>query len=76
MDGWMDRWKPWKHPSTDQSKFYHLEDEIYMKLIKTFPARMGHRKSLHASGGFILILIYLFRLCHTACGILVSLIRD
>ena len=76
MDGWMDRWKPWKYPSTDQSKFYHLEDEIYKKVIKSLHASMGHRKSSHALGELILILIYLFRLCHTACGILVSLARD
>lgn len=43
MDGWMDRWKPWKYPSTDQSKFYHLEDEIYTKVIKTFPKKKKKR---------------------------------
>lgn len=39
IDGWMDRWKPWKYPSTDQSKFYHLEDEIFKKVIKSFHAK-------------------------------------
>lgn len=45
MDGWTDG--NLKYPSTDQSKFYHLEDEIFKKVIKSFHALGWDIGNLH-----------------------------